>query len=94
MTDSTAGSCVDVVVDRPDPRMSAAAQAEARVRVRSPKGWTSARGCATVRNKKCTKDIEGALRSVEQVMAGWHDAIQSPEDIVRQTVSKTGIDDR
>lgn len=89
MTGRTAGSCVDVVVDRPDPRMSAAAQAEARVRVRSPKGWTSARGCATVRNKKRTKYIEGVLWSVGKAMAGWHGAVQSPEDFVGQLMSIT-----
>jgi len=41
--------CADVVADRPELRMSVAAQARAKFRVRSPQGWTSVRGGAKVR---------------------------------------------
>jgi len=42
----------DVVVDRPELRMSGAAQARAKFRVRSPQGWTSARDRADLRSSR------------------------------------------
>ena len=49
--------CADVVADRPELRMSAAAQARAKFRVRSPQGWTFARGGAKVRIEEAPKYI-------------------------------------
>jgi hypothetical protein len=67
---STAGSHADVVADRPGGEMSEAAQARFAAGVRSPRGWTSARGCATVRIKKRAKDIERAQGTAHKAPAG------------------------
>jgi len=59
--------CADVVADRPELRLSVAAQARAKFRVRSPQGWTSTRGGAKVRIEEAPKYIDCALSSSKEV---------------------------